>query len=230
MDTNSSFLRFGDRVVFASDVAKGCLSASGINHPNFYVPQSGKEKLALVPNQRHMVFQVLPKLNYNIARDHEKLMNKLMGSGSEAFSNDKVVVEQLKKQLEVQESRKGNERANNEIMIANQRGELVLYGMSVQLQHESSGQWLQLSKSSAETDKTCQRLELTGAPVASRVCFQITPRYKYRQDGDCIVFRDQILLYNQKLHAYVHFSVFNKDGSKEPPGPEAYAKIQENAH
>ena len=50
------------------------------------------------------------------------------------------------------------------------------------------------------------RLELTDAPVASRVCFQISPRYKYRLDGDCIVFRDQILLFNEKNNAYVHIS------------------------
>ena len=85
MEANSSFLKYGDRVCFFSDVGEGFLSASGINHPNFYVAQSEKKKLALVPNQRHMVFQVLPRLNYNIARDHEKLLNKLMGSGSESI-------------------------------------------------------------------------------------------------------------------------------------------------
>ena len=124
----------------------------------------------------------------------------------------------------MQEQRKNNEQLNNENSIANQRGQLVLYGDSIQLKHEASGQWLQLSKSSAEKDKTCLRLELSDAPVASRVCFQITPRYKYRQDGDCIVFRDQILLYNQKNNAYVHFSGDASSGG----GPVTYPKIPEN--
>ena len=60
-------------------------------------------------------------------------------------------------------------------------------------------------------DKTCQRLEITEKPVASRVCFQITPRFKYRQDGDCIVYSDQVLLYNEKNRAYIHFSEGEKD-------------------
>jgi len=51
-------------------------------------------------------------------------------------------------------------------------------------------------------------LELTDFPVASRVTFQIHPRYKYRQEGDRVVFRDQILLYNAKYNAYVHFSKY----------------------
>jgi len=56
--------------------------------------------------------------------------------------------------------------------------------------HDASGQFLQLSKKSAEEDKTCQRLELTSSPVPSRVTFQIQPRYKYRQEGDPVVFKD----------------------------------------
>ena len=76
----------------------------------------------------------------------------------------------------------------------------------MQLKHDVSGQFLQLSKKSAEEDKTCQKLELTYSPVASRVTFQIQPRYQYRQDGDSVVFNDQILLYNQKYNVYIHFS------------------------
>ena len=91
METNSSFLKFGDRVVFFADQGKGFLCASGINHPNFYVPQSSQNKLALVPNQRHMVFSILPKLNYNIARDHEKLTNKMREMEKENPTGDQKV-------------------------------------------------------------------------------------------------------------------------------------------
>ena len=101
METNSSFLKYGDRVCFFSDQGKGFLSVSGINHQNFYVAQSNAVKLALVPNQRNMVFQVLPRLNYNIARDHEKLLNKLEGNGSESL--EPKVRKHLQQQLTVQE-------------------------------------------------------------------------------------------------------------------------------
>ena len=129
METNSSFLKYGDRVCFYSENGKGFLSVSGINHQNFYVAQSNTKKLALVPNQRHMVFQVLPRLNYNIARDHEKLLNKLEGNGSESLEGK--VRKQLQSQLAVQEQRKHSEQQNNDNTIANLRGQLVLYGDSV---------------------------------------------------------------------------------------------------
>ena len=96
--------------------------------------------------------------------------------------------------------------ANNAQFFETQRGQYIHYGLSIQLRLEASGQFLQLSKKSAEEDKTCQKLELTYSPVASRVTFQIQPRYKYRQEGDQVVFNDQIVLYNQKYNAYIHFS------------------------
>ena len=49
--------------------------------------------------------------------------------------------------------------------------------------------------------------------MPSRVTFQIVPRYKYRQEGDQVVFNDQIVLYNAKFQAYIHFS---KDLLKTP--------------
>ena len=63
-----------------------------------------------------------------------------------------------------------------------------------------------MSTKSAEGDKTCQKLDLSDQPSSSRVTFQIQPRYRYRQEGDRVVYRDQILLYNMKNNAYVHFS------------------------
>ena len=68
-------------------------------------------------------------------------------------------------------ARKSGEAANNELIIEGQKGMFINYGMNIQLRHEASGYWLQMSKKSAEEDKTCQKLELTNQPVASRVCF-----------------------------------------------------------
>lgn len=210
-------MQFGDRICLYSDEGGGFLSASGINHPNFYVPVTNDKKLAMVPNQRHMVFQVLPKLNYNLSRDYDKMQLKIQ---SDEVKDDPTLLQQLEKLLEVQGERKNNEAANNEVLITNQIGNFVNYMDNVQLRHEASGYWLQLSKKSAEEDKTCQKIELTGEPVGSRVCFNIQPRYQYRQEGDKVVFRDQILLYNVKQNAYVHFT---KDDSLQSP-QEAYKK------
>lgn len=36
--------------------------------------------------------------------------------------------------------------------------------------------------------------------------FYIQQRYKYRQDGEAVVYNDHILLYNQKYNCYIHLS------------------------
>ena len=91
--------------------------------------------------------------------------------------------------------------------MANSRGYPVLYMSAVQLLHNQSGQYMVMSTKSAEQDKTCQKLDLTDNPSASRVTFQIQPRYKYRQEGDRVVFQDQILLANTKYNTFVNVSV-----------------------
>ena len=77
-----SFVKLGDRICLFQEDAQGFLSSTGMNHPNFYVQKNGNCKLALVPNQRNMVFQLYPKLNYNVASDYEKLRTKLSGNAS----------------------------------------------------------------------------------------------------------------------------------------------------
>jgi hypothetical protein len=63
-----------------------------------------------------------------------------------------------------------------------------------------------MSTKSAEADKTCQKLDLTDQPSSSRVTFNVQPRYRYRQEGDRVVYRDQILLANLKYNTFVNIS------------------------
>ena len=91
MDANSSFLQIGDRICLYSEVGEGFLTSTGLNHSNFYVQKSGKKKLALVPNQRHMVFQLFPKLNYNITRDYDKLRQKMSQTDPKDFKETKKI-------------------------------------------------------------------------------------------------------------------------------------------
>ena len=84
---DGSFVKIGDKICLYSEDANGFLSSTGMNHPNFYVQRSGKNKLALVPNQLNMVFQIYPRLNYNIARDYYKLLQKLSGNSSNVKNN-----------------------------------------------------------------------------------------------------------------------------------------------
>ena len=52
-------------------------------------------------------------------------------------------------------------------------------------------------------------------------------RYKYRKEGDCIVYRDQILLSNYKFNSHVHFS--EKTDKSVKTGPATYPKIPEKS-
>ena len=74
--SNSSFLKIGDMVCFYSDTAGGFLSAVGHNHVNFIVQKMEDCSLSTIPNQRGMVFQVCPKLTYNVQNGYNKILIK----------------------------------------------------------------------------------------------------------------------------------------------------------
>jgi len=61
---NDSFLKFGDLICLYSEVVHGYLATIGNNHSNFIVQKTQDINLALVPNQRSMIFQIIPKLAY----------------------------------------------------------------------------------------------------------------------------------------------------------------------
>ena len=63
---NSSFLKFGDKICLYFDIGKGFLQAIGFNYLNFIFQKIADKHLALVPNQRNMVFEIVPKLNYSL--------------------------------------------------------------------------------------------------------------------------------------------------------------------
>lgn len=78
---NSSFLKYGDLICLYSDVAQGFLQTIGFNNPSFLVQKTGGTKLALVPNQRSMVYQLVPKLAYSVQNEFNKMSidrNKLL--------------------------------------------------------------------------------------------------------------------------------------------------------
>ena len=43
-------------------------------------------------------------------------------------------------------------------------------------------------------------------PTPTRVIFDILPRYKYRTEGDKVVFGDHILFLNTNKGGYIHYS------------------------
>jgi hypothetical protein len=63
-------------VCLYSDVAEGYLSAVGHNHVNFIVQKTSEMSMATIPNQRGMVFQIMPKLTYNVQNGFNKILIK----------------------------------------------------------------------------------------------------------------------------------------------------------
>jgi hypothetical protein len=64
---NESFLKFGDLICLYSDVSQGFLSTIGNNYQNFIVQKTEGLDMALVPNSRSMIFEVVPKLAYQVS-------------------------------------------------------------------------------------------------------------------------------------------------------------------
>jgi len=71
--------------------------------------------------------------------------------------------------------------------------------------HADSGSFLKAKKICAEIDKSCNKVELSDHGSKS-IYFKVLPRYKYRQEGEKILYGDQIVLYNHKLSLYLHVS------------------------
>lgn len=57
----------------------------------------------------------------------------------------------------------------------------------------------------ADIDRSCNKIEITeqGSPYA---VFRVMPRYKFRQEGESVLYRDQIVLLNIKTNLYLHIT------------------------
>lgn len=72
--------------------------------------------------------------------------------------------------------------------------------------HVESGFFIQHAKKVSQFARQCQQLELVQHPSPQRSTFYILPRYKYRQDGEPVVYNDHVILYNMKYNQYIHVS------------------------
>lgn len=57
----------------------------------------------------------------------------------------------------------------------------------------------------ADFDKSCNKIEIleTGSAAAS---FKVLPRYKFRQEGEKVLFNDKVVLLNEKTNLYLHIT------------------------
>ena len=122
------------------------------------------------------------------------------------------------------------EESNRNLSIRKQ-GEWVTYGNEIQLMHyDSKGNlnyinfilklilnhikrnhnelnlgFISALKVVADFDRSCNRVEIASHPSSS-VYFKILPRYKFRQEVEKILYRDQITLLNMRTNLYMHIT------------------------
>ena len=84
-------------------------------------------------------------------------------------------------------------------------GQQVSYGSDIQLMHFQSKSFLNGRIICSEYDKSAYKFELSKV-YGEGMIFKILPKFKLRQEGEKIQFRDQIQIYNVQLECYVNFS------------------------
>ena len=83
-------------------------------------------------------------------------------------------------------------------------GDTIAYGTEIQLLHFDSKAFLNAKVLSSEADKSGYKFELNHE-YGSGMVFKFLPRFKLRQEGERIEFKDKVLLMNTKLNCYVNF-------------------------
>ena len=96
------------------------------------------------------------------------------------------------------------ERETNWKMLGHIKDQPVNYGEEIQFLHIGSKQFLNGKIVCSEADQNAYEFELSSQYQAGMV-FKILPKFKLRQEGENVQFRDQIWLYNIKLNGYVNF-------------------------
>ena len=82
-----------------------------------------------------------------------------------------------------------DEEDSNNKLVERRKGENVTYGSEIQLYHVDSSSFICVKKTSADMERTCNKVELVDRP-SKGIYFKIMPRYKYRQEGEKIKYGD----------------------------------------
>lgn len=122
-----------------------------------------------------------------------RLLNKNMKLDKEM---QKLKIKQLERKLR-------DEEAINMRTFNFKKGAYVEYGNTIQLLHVQSQCFIQGSKTCADEDNSCNKIELA-VHGGKHVQFVAQGGFKYKQEGDKIHYNDQILLYHPKTKLYLH--------------------------
>ena len=195
--------------------ASGSLSALGFTDPNIYVqtlPVSILDETAKgvlnVRNYSNLVFQIWPKLNFEANKEYQKLkknqkMLKQIGVSDDNSEMSDFAI--LMQRIEKMEKRKKDEIESNQALLESYMNMEVTYGSEIQLYHIDSKSFLNGKILCSDTDKSAYKFELSDQ-YGTGMIFKVFPRYKLRQEGEIVQYKDQVLFYNIKLKCYMNFS------------------------
>ncbi len=88
-------------------------------------------------------------------------------------------IQAYKKKLNQLRKKMADEQDSNNKLVERRRGENVTYGSEIQLYHVDSGSYICTKKTSADLERTCNKVTLIDRPSGG-ILFKIMPRYKYR--------------------------------------------------
>ncbi|GMH53038.1 hypothetical protein TrLO_g6616 [Triparma laevis f. longispina] len=188
-------MRFGDLITLQGTVKTPSDSDSGDNAIGFLSADPCFSRVGfqqVCPSYSYSsfeqcIFQLCPMLSY----DNKASKSKLERRGS--FSEEEAMLMDMR--IKMEEGK--NARQMKGMLVS---PELVMYGMSVQLMHLATGMYLTGESFTATEEKDCLRLTLSPGTLTSS--FKIMPRFKVRHEGSEIYYRDQLLIFNQKMMAY----------------------------
>jgi hypothetical protein len=193
---DEKLLMYGDYLLLWAEEQKSYLSAPGFTDSGVFIQVVPDNDLELVHNSRSMVLEVIPKLSYENAHEYQRALQKFDSRRKDKLEQERLDNLQQRMVLELD---------LNDRTIQQRFGEPVLYGSELQLRHVASQMMLRGKTDSADTDRSCYKLELSTAG-GNGTYFKVTSKFKFRQEGDRVVYGDHLNLFSVKLGQYVHVS------------------------
>ena len=213
-------LRIGDLITLFDKQLGAFCCADGFNISSLMY-LSGKDGQPSEKDTR-CLFRIGPKLGYQQRKRYKKILSNIGVSSIdelESFMEEEDVAEDEVQELEALHCRGGpleKEDKENQEEMERMRGQEVVYGTAIQLQHVNSDSWVTLMKG-AGLQPGSTKIEVT-RDGGEGSWFNVMPGYKVRKEGDKVVVTDQVMLTSTKKSTperqlYVH--TYREEGCEQ---------------
>jgi hypothetical protein len=207
-DRSSSFLHVGDTIsLYAEGDTCGFISTFGMVDDRVVVEVNSGDPGHPPSKFRDCLFKVIPMQRYSAQAQFEMAATSRSETSYQQHFSDVVTLKQLEQAAEM-------ESAQNVLEIKKHEGQLVKYGMYIQLLHVKSNKFLTVNKRlPAMVEKNALRVSLkTKGDEGS--WFSITPYYKLRSNGDNVVVGDRVVFMPVQAQQPLHLSRQKVPGTK----------------